>query len=348
VEKIKSLKGPVLITGHTGFKGTWLTLLLEFLEVEVVGISLEPESHSLYSRIHRESKIREYFVDIRDQETLGKRISDIAPSTVIHLAAQPLVLESYRNPRSTFDTNVMGTMNLLNCLDKQSGRTTVVIATTDKVYENKNLNRKFSESDSLRGKDPYSSSKVGTESVVDAWRSIWEKKETHQICSVRAGNVVGGGDFANQRLIPDIIRGFISSSPVEVRNPTSTRPWQHAIDPLVGYLMSAVYMAENPISHSFNFGPTEPSISVESVIALAKQGLFEKVEFSNCTEPAVQALEAQFLDLDSSLALTKLGWSPRWSQIEALKLTFQWWTQVIQNEKSAEQACLDDIVEYFE
>ena len=231
-----SINGPVLVTGHTGFKGTWLTLLLEKLGVEVIGYSLEPEKDSLYARIGREGMISEKFADVRNFTAVQKFVDITKPVAVIHLAAQPLVLESFRSPRETFDTNVMGTVNLLESAFKSESVLAFLAITTDKVYKNENKGLAFKESDALAGKDPYSASKVGSEAAVDAWQQISKSLGGPRVTAIRAGNVIGGGDWAKNRLVPDLIRGFKSGSKTIIRNPRSLRPWQHVLEPLSGYL----------------------------------------------------------------------------------------------------------------
>jgi CDP-glucose 4,6-dehydratase len=259
ITKLNTINEPVLITGHTGFKGSWMTLLLEKLGIEWVGISLQPKPDSLYNSINQKNR-QEYFVDIRNYENLKKIISTIKPKYVIHLAAQPLVLNSYVEPRETFETNVLGTVNLLDTLVMDSSTSKIVIATTDKVYKQKKFKKSFKESDSLGGKDPYSWSKVGTEAVVGAWQQITNTQGGPKIISVRSGNVIGGGDRSQNRLLPDLIKGFITNSSIEIRNPNSTRPWQHVLDPLSGYLLA---LAKDTQENTFNFSPSSDSLTVK-------------------------------------------------------------------------------------
>ena len=343
LEKLKNLDRPVMITGHTGFKGTWLTLLLESQGIEVSGLSLRPEQDSLYSRLERNGKIHENFLDIRDFDSVNSVINSVKPSIIFHLAAQPLVLQSYIDPRGTFETNVMGTANILESVSGLKDRSYIVAITTDKVYENLETGRKFREEDKLQGKDPYSASKVGTESVVAAWKNIWKAKDSHKICSVRAGNVIGGGDFAKDRLIPDIIRGIQDQTAIEIRNPVSSRPWQHVLDPLSGYVLAAGALLDEMNLDGVNFGPTEQSLSVRSVIDIAEEDFRGQVKFFVSTKQTEQTLESGVLDLDSSLARTKLGWSPKWNQEEAIHLTFSWWKNVLSGVNSATEACNQDI-----
>ncbi|CAN2170564.1 WcaG Nucleoside-diphosphate-sugar epimerases [Candidatus Nanopelagicaceae bacterium] len=348
IDKLKNLDRPVMITGHTGFKGTWLTLLLESQGIEVTGISLEPEKDSLYSRLDRTGRIDERFLDIRDFESVNAAVGSIKPSVVFHMAAQPLVLQSYVDPRGTFETNVMGTANVLESISNLSSQSYVVAVTTDKVYENLETGTKFKENDKLKGKDPYSASKVGTESVVAAWKNIWKLNDAHKLCSARAGNVIGGGDFAKDRLIPDIIRGIQARTAIEIRNPESSRPWQHVLDPLSGYVYAAGALLSGVDLEGVNFGPTEKSLSVQSVITIAQQDFPGEVEFVISNSQKNQPLESGLLDLDASLARTKLGWKPKWSQEEAIHLTFSWWKSIQRGTSSAAEACSRDIAELLE
>ena len=266
---LRSNSGPVLVTGHTGFKGTWLTLLLEKLGVEVVGFSLSPEKDSLFDRAGRTGAIKEVFADIRDYELLNTYITSIKPSAIIHMAAQPLVLESYRLPKETFDVNVMGTVNVLDSAFKTDSVQAIVVVTTDKVYRNDNSGRAFIESDPLEGKDPYSASKVGTEAAVAAWQQIQRISGGPKVVAVRAGNVIGGGDWGDNRLLPDLIRSFSSGQKMAVRNPASTRPWQHVLDPLGGYISALEAILGGEKISSVNFGPDTQSIAVSEVVKIA-------------------------------------------------------------------------------
>lgn len=346
---LRELPGPVLLTGHTGFKGTWMAFLLEHLNVPVVGYSLAPEKDSLYDRAERTGVIPEAFSDIRDYEALEKFIDLHKPSTVIHMAAQPLVLKSYASPRETFDVNVMGTVNLLDISFRKDFVKTIIIVTTDKVYRNDNSNRAFIETDPLEGKDPYSASKVGTEAVVSAWQQIAQLSGGPKIVSVRAGNVIGGGDFAEDRLIPDLVRGFIAGEDVSIRNPTSTRPWQHVLDPLIGYLLIIESDGIPTAAKNFNFGPKIESITVKTA-ALSIKRAFEqhgKLEL-NFIENKNEAFESVNLSLDSSNALSVLGWKPLIGSIEALEATANWWIEVLKNGLTAKAAVEKDLNTYLE
>ena len=342
-ERLRDQGRPVLITGHTGFKGTWLTLLLESRGVEVVGVSLEPEVDALYSRLNRRGYIDEFFLDIRDLKALKEVVHIIKPSIVFHLAAQPLVLQSYVDPLGTFETNVIGTANLLESVTDLKERSHVVVVTTDKVYENTENVRKYKESDKLQGKDPYSASKVGTESVVVAWDNIWEQNSSHRICSVRAGNVIGGGDYSKDRIVPDIIRGQQTKSAVVIRNPKSTRPWQHVLDPLLGYVYAADALVSGVKVNNLNFGPIENSLSVKRLTELAQAEFGEQISFMFSNQDSHTQLESGLLDLDSTLANSILGWKPKWNQEEAIRRTFFWWKEVLSGSLSPIEACKADI-----
>lgn len=339
--KISGLRGKILLTGHTGFKGTWMTLLLERLGCEVVGLSKPPIEGSLYERCSRVGAIRERFLDIKNFDDLREYLSAENPTNIIHMAAQPLVLESYRSPRETFETNVLGTVNLLDAAFQTDSVQNIVVVTTDKVYRNNNLGRRFTESDPLGGKDPYSSSKVGTETVVAAWQQISKVSGGPKIISVRAGNVIGGGDWASDRLLPDLVRGFMGDSPIKIRNSESTRPWQHVLDPLVGYLLALAHISEGGEAEAFNFGPDKNSLTVREVVRITKEVWVAKseIEFSLSTK----GMESEKLDLDSSLATKVLGWYPVFTQEESIKKTFQWWQKVLLNSIDPQIACSDDI-----
>jgi len=333
---------PILVTGHTGFKGTWLTLMLKTLGIPVIGLSLESKPDSLYSKIPNLGLEAEYFQDIRDFSGVSKIIDAHHPSVILHLAAQPLVIESYRTPRETFDTNVMGTANLLDAFAKSKNPHLFVGVTTDKVYKNLETQRKFAEDDALSGRDPYSASKVGAESVLAAWSQISKVSNGPSVISVRAGNVIGGGDFALDRIVPDLIRGFQTGERIRIRNPESTRPWQHVLDPLRGYLMAAEFALNHGEINAFNFGPDGDSLTVRQLIGKATL-IWDKEIPEILYEEDNLNLESKTLQLDSSRSKKILNWRPIWSQEDAIKDTFVWWNKVLHRGISAEEACLQDI-----
>ena len=332
-DDLKKLNGPIFITGHTGFKGSWLSLLLNHLGIEHFGYSLEAEEDSLYNRANLERVSRGVVGDIRDLENLSKVIKDVTPSVIIHLAAQPLVLKSYQDPLETFQTNCMGTANVLKTAFETPSVEIVLVITTDKVYRNNNSGRRFVESDPLEGRDPYSASKVAAEAVCAAWQQISKISGGPKILVARAGNVIGGGDFAKNRLIPDIIRAVSLGHPIKIRNPLATRPWQHVLDPLVGYLKYIEYGLVSPDAEpSLNFGPLEPSLQVNAVLEIAKEHFQNtlRVEYGICESE----VESKSLELDSRLATQKLNWQPNWNQERAISESFLWWKAVIRDPKA--------------
>jgi CDP-glucose 4,6-dehydratase len=346
-QRLKALPGPLLLTGHTGFKGTWMTFLLEHLNVPVVGYSLPAEKDSLFDRAERTGVIPEEFSDIRDYAALERFIDLHKPSTIIHMAAQPLVLKSYKNPRETFDVNVMGTVNVLDIAFKKDFVKAIIVVTTDKVYKNDNSGRAFIETDPLEGKDPYSASKVGTEAVVSAWQQISKLTGGPSVVSVRAGNVIGGGDFAENRIIPDLIRGVMTKSAVEIRNPNSTRPWQHVVEPIAGYLLTIEASLKGFVLDQINFGPTHASISVLELVHLSQKTFPDlRVIFKGNSDGA--EIESQKLQLDSNLAMDVLGWQPRWTQQESIEKTLEFWKRFIRTEEPIDKLCRHDLIEYLD
>jgi CDP-glucose 4,6-dehydratase len=332
-----------MVTGHTGFKGTWLTLLLEQLKISVVGYSLPPEKDSLFERSNRIGTIPETFAEIRDQQRVKRFMEEHQPSIIIHLAAQPIVLQSYKSPADTIEINVMGTANILNAAFATNSVKVVGVVTTDKVYRNDNSGFAFKESDPLVGKDPYSASKVGTESVVAAWQQIKKQSDGPQAIALRAGNVIGGGDWAPDRLLPDLVRALTTKSKIFLRNPESTRPWQHVLDPLAGYLMAIEKMLEGEVIEALNFGPNSKSLSVKKVAEISSKTWPSQSEIDSSRGNSDRHLESLSLELDSSLARRILNWSPIWSQEEAVISTIKWWDSVLNCDLRPEVACARDI-----
>jgi CDP-glucose 4,6-dehydratase len=258
------------------------------------------------------------------------------------MAAQPLVLRSYENPRETFDVNVIGTVNVLDIAFKRDFVKAIIIVTTDKVYKNDNSGRAFVETDPLEGKDPYSSSKVATEAVVTAWQQIAKISGGPRVASVRAGNVIGGGDFAENRIIPDIIRGALTGNPVMIRNPESTRPWQHVLDPLTGYLLLLECAFSKHEMSNLNFGPKGRNLTVKEIAQFAKLYFSELImNFEDLCPP--QTKESISLNLNSDASSRHLNWRPVFSQEQSAKMAFNWWKKLMNNESSVQELCLDDI-----
>jgi CDP-glucose 4,6-dehydratase len=344
-DQLRALPGPILITGHTGFKGAWLIFLLEYLGIPCVGYSLPPAKDSLYDRAKLEGKIPETYADIRDFSNFGEFLNLHRPSAIIHMAAQPLVLESYETPRDTFDVNVMGTVNVLDAAFATDFVQAVIVVTTDKVYRNDNSGRSFIETDPLEGKDPYSASKVGAEAAVAAWQEIQKVSGGPTVVAVRAGNVIGGGDWAENRLIPDLVRGFISGKAAEIRNPDSTRPWQHVLDPLVGYLLTLERILDGMKISSLNFGPTGNVLTVSAVAQLAKETWNASTTLKiNRRDNSI--LESNYLSLNSDLSIRLLGNRKSWNQEMAVIETIRWWKKIIKGE-SIDQICAENIARFL-
>jgi CDP-glucose 4,6-dehydratase len=314
----------VLITGHTGFKGAWMSLLLSRLGANLTGIALHPEPGSLYERADVSADIVDRRVDICDRTALKAAIAKIEPEIVFHLAAQSLVRHSYRFPVETFSTNVMGTVNLLDTLRSVPDLKSVIIVTSDKVYRNHEWVWPYRESDYLGGHDPYSGSKAAAEIVTASMASSFFAKGA-AIVTARAGNVIGGGDFAVDRLVPDLSRALRDDVPIVLRNPMAVRPWQHVIDPLLGYIVLAQAAVGQPLpGHAFNFGPSaEGNMTVESIVRrfFAAYGRSVDVKIDTNSQPH----EAQLLQLDATKARTLLGWNPLLSTTDAIAATAKWY-----------------------
>lgn len=320
----------VFLTGHTGFKGSWMLAWLNKLGADVKGYALEPEKDTdLYWKIQGNDLCKSIFADIRDKERLRTEIIAFEPDFIFHFAAQPLVRDSYEKPIETFDVNVMGTIMVLDALRFLKKPCAAIIITTDKVYENKEWYYPYREHDTLGGHDPYSASKAMVEISVNAYRNSFFNmlnfSNHHKvIATARAGNVIGAGDWAKDRIVPDIIRAFQQNKEIEVRNPSSVRPWQHVLEPLSGYLLLGCKAFEVPdqISTSWNFGPLEESnLRVEDLVKEAIN-IWGGGTYLNKMLPG-QMHEANLLKLDINKAINKLGWYPKWDAKEALRVTIK-------------------------
>lgn len=322
----------VFVTGHTGFKGGWLTLWLASMGARVTGYALAPSTQpSLFEDASVARDVDSHIDDIRAFETLRGALAAAKPEVVFHLAAQPLVRQGYLDPRETYETNVMGTVNLLEAVRGTPSVRAVVVVTSDKCYENRGWARGYREDDPMGGRDPYSSSKGCAELVVSAFRSSYFDpasfaKHRVGVASARAGNVVGGGDWAQDRLIPDFVRAVGAGSPLQVRNPDATRPWQHVLDPLCGYLQLAesLFAGRLEFAAAWNFGPTEEearpvSWLVQRLAALWGEGARWEVRADD------RYHEASLLSLDSSKARSLLGWRPRMGLEDALDSLVAWY-----------------------
>ena len=314
----------VLVTGHTGFKGSWLTYWLKKSGADVCGLSLDPiTSPSLWDELEIDLNGFDIRADIRGVAWVEK-VTDFRPEIVFHLAAQPLVVTGWKEPLLTFDTNVVGTGNLLNELNQIESVKNILVVTTDKVYKLDEQIISRSEGDELGGKDPYAASKAAVELLV----ASWPIREDINIATARSGNVIGGGDWSEDRLIPDIIRAGLTHTQLEIRYPTAIRPWQHVIEPIYGYLLMAQAMhSKNCNASAINFGPlTENQITVENIVAYSSQILPEKFQFEKVLTPG-KYLESEFLLLDSTFAKNELGWEPILSWTEAIQLSLNWYVE---------------------
>jgi CDP-glucose 4,6-dehydratase len=319
----------VLVTGHTGFKGAWLVLWLRELGAEIIGLALPPEDSrsSLYSDARIGSLVTlEYFLDIRDDIEVQKAIQESEPDYVFHLAAQAFVRRSLKNPRESFTTNIIGTSNVLLASLLLRNLKGVTIATTDKVYLNTGIHKPFKETDKLGSKDPYSASKAAAELVVASLASTCNP-HCIPVTTVRAGNVIGGGDWGEDRLVPDLVTALNSNKSLLVRSPNATRPWQYILDCLRGYILIAQAHLENKLNvpTAINFGPIK-SLSVAKLISVFEEAFGRKIH-SLVTEPSFS--EANQLELDSKLALEYLGWSCSLSSERAIALTATWYSKFL-------------------
>jgi CDP-glucose 4,6-dehydratase len=323
----------ILLTGHTGFKGAWMTMLLRSLGARVVGVSLEAEKPSLFEQAGLARRTEAHHVaDLRDMKQIQAIVDAERPEIVIHLAAQALVRFAYQFPAVTFDTNVMGTVNLFEALRGQNSLQAILTTTTDKVYYNQGLGRHFMESDRLGGNDPYSASKAAAEAVVAAYRASYQQPNGVISLVARAGNIVGGGDWAEDRLIPDAVRAAYSRTPLNVRSPSSTRPWQFVLDALIGYLMLIEHGIRqkqtfaDPNDAAYNFGPLpdQPSAAVSEVCDWIAAIWPERFSWTVVAADGAMK-ESKLLQLDSRKAVSVLGWQPRMSSREAVAESIAWY-----------------------
>ena len=341
----------VLVTGHTGFKGSWLCIWLLSLGAEVVGYALEPKHpEDNYVTAGLTNKMTDIRGDIRDREHLQQVFAQYRPEVVFHLAAQPLVLESYQNPYETYEINVMGTMNVLEAIRYTDSVRTAIMITTDKCYENRETLEGYKETDPFGGYDPYSSSKACDEILIASYRNSYFSLDSYEmhhkaIASVRAGNVIGGGDWAANRILPDCIRAIEAGEPIQIRNRHSIRPWQHVLEPLSGYLELAEKMTENPHKYSggWNFGPGQDCMwTVWDVASCVVEKYGKGSLLDQTQENAVH--EAAKLVLNIEKAESELGWKPRLGVEEAIAWTVEWY----RNRKHYDtyQVCQEQIQAY--
>lgn len=347
----------VLVTGHTGFKGSWLCQWLMKLGADVSGIALEPATDpSLFDQLGLATRMNSELYDIRDFGAVKKVIERINPDIIFHLAAQPLVRDSYEDPTGTWETNVNGTMNILEAVRQLKISTNVVVITSDKCYENKEWIYGYRENDSLGGYDPYSASKGAAEVLVSSWRRSFFNPDDYanhnvKIASARAGNVIGGGDWAKDRIIPDCVRALQEGVEIKIRNPYSTRPWQHVLESLGGYLLLGRFLLMDnkkdvgKLCSAFNFGPY--GVSNKPVEDLVNEVLkYWDGSWRYNKEDAVH--EAYLLNLNIDKATQTLGWSPVWNFEMTIKHTIDWYQVVSENSKKATIITTEQIEEYSE
>ncbi len=340
----------VLVTGHTGFKGGWLAMWLQWMGAEVAGCALPPEGEpSFYEAARVGEGIEEEFLDVRDAAAVSRFVRRVEPEVIFHLAAQPLVRRSYRDPVATYATNFMGMVHVLEAARRSRSVRAVVVVTSDKCYENDGRKEPYVESDPLGGSDPYSSSKACAEIAAAAYRrSYFESTERTSVATCRAGNVIGGGDWAEDRLVPDIIRALQADLPVVLRHPDAVRPWQHVLEPLYGYLLAARALAESTLRDEpcWNFGPpSEEAVTVGELAA----GLVEywgegHIRYVN---DGSGFKESQILRLDSAKARKELGWRSVLSLDEAIRMTGEWYRAHSLDPAGSARLTLSQIEHYF-
>jgi CDP-glucose 4,6-dehydratase len=321
-----------LITGHTGFKGSWLALMLQMQGHTVSGISLDPQHISLFNQANLKDLFEHDFrLNIRNSQELQKAVKKIDPEVIIHLAAQPLVRESYKDPIGTFETNVLGTLNLLEATKNLFNLKATLIITTDKVYKNQGHLRGYVETDELGGDDPYSASKAAADLATQSWTKSFGETP---ISIVRAGNVIGGGDWGKDRLIPDLVKAYSAGKVPKIRFPKSIRPWQHVLDCLNGYLAAVNAMLESQTSGIWNFGPESKDLHTVQELVEEFAALVNHREDNWAQDYETKVNEASFLVLDSSKAKLELGWANKLSWNESLRLTSEYYftENVSQNE----------------
>ena len=336
----------VFLTGHTGFKGSWLSLWLVSLGAKVKGYALSPPtSPSLFIEANIDSIIDSQIADIRDQDTLHESMTKFSPDILIHMAAQPLVRYSYDEPIETYEVNVIGTAKVLEVARSCPNLKAIVNITTDKCYENDERAEGYKEDDPMGGYDPYSSSKGCAELVASSYRRSFLQDQGVGLASVRAGNVIGGGDWADDRLIPDILRSFENGSPVVIRNPKATRPWQHVLEPLSGYLILAqrLYEEQKKYAEGWNFGPNEQD--VKPVDWILDKMILKWPDSSWKLDSNSSPHEAGFLKLDIAKAKAKLGWNPVWELSHTLEKIIGWHRAWLDKE-DMQAICLAEIEEY--
>ena len=334
----------IFITGHTGFKGTWLSKILIDSGAIVKGYALEPETESLFYKINIDKKMNSIYGDIRDFDKLKKEFDEFEPEIVFHLAAQPLVIRSYEEPRYTYETNIMGIINVLECIRTSNSVKSFINVTTDKVYENNENEEEFKEDDRLNGYDPYSNSKSCSELITSSYRRSFFENRDIGICTVRAGNVLGGGDYAKNRIIPDCIKAVKFGNEIIVRNPYSIRPYQHVLDALDAYLLIAKNQYENKeYSGSYNIGPEENDIiTTKKLVDIFCEKWGDGVTWKNSMQNGPH--ECKFLKLNCDKIKNVFNWEPKWNIEKTVEKIVEFEKQ---NEDGFEECMAKQIKEFF-
>jgi CDP-glucose 4,6-dehydratase len=341
----------VLVTGHTGFKGSWLTSWLINLGADVTGVALQPHtSPSHFDLLGITSRISDIRMDIRDNKNLTKLINELKPDFVFHLAAQAIVADSFTNPFETFDVNVMGTASILDSLRGLNSECVVVVVTSDKCYENVGWDWGYRENDPLGGIDPYSASKAAAENVVSSfYRSYFISPESNiRIATARAGNVIGGGDWSENRIVPDCIRAWANGSVATIRNPHSTRPWQHVLEPLSGYLALAASLSGTSklTGSSFNFGPSNDVSFTVGELVEEMSDHWPNVKWKSATETPIIGYESPLLQLNCEKARSQLRWRSVLNFSETVKMTAEWYRTFYDGESNSYDRSLAQINHY--
>lgn len=338
----------VLITGHTGFKGAWLSLILQYLGAKTIGVALDPISALSF---FEQALVGEAMIDLRGDighpQFLLQVLQEYKPEIVLHMAAQSLVRPSYLDPKNTYITNVMGTVHLFEAIRLTSSVKGVVNITSDKCYKNQEWHWGYREIDALGGFDPYSASKACAELVTASYRQAFFQDQVG-VATARAGNVMGGGDWAEDRLVPDFVRSCMNKVPLSIRNPSSIRPWQHVLDPLVGYLQLAVNLYNDPLTFgdAWNFGPSDSScLTVQTITEKLVQNWGSSAAYKCVAESRYH--EATFLKLDSSKARNRLNWHPQLSIDRAIQMTLEWYQKCLAQKEDMRQFSLRQIQDYI-
>lgn len=344
-------KKKVFLTGHTGFKGSWSVIFLTILGAKVYGYSLRAKKNSFYNIAKLDKILTKSIIgDVRDYNKLKKNIKNTSPDFIVHMAAQPLVRFSYDKPKYTYDVNTTGTLNILNIVNEVKTIKNVLIVTTDKVYKNIKQDKYFEENDELGGYDPYSSSKACAELICQSYSNSFFLNKKISCVSVRAGNVIGGGDFALNRIIPDYFRAYKTKKKLYLRYPNAIRPWQHVIEPLYGYLllMMIMYKQKKTINTAFNFGPAKKNnIKVKKIISILNTSLGKPIKIIEAFNNKDNYKESDILKLSSKKAYKLLNWKPKYNIMDTMRLITEWYIVYFRNRKEILNISKKQILNYI-